>query len=323
MNLHPFIEVSVNGNPVSNAFYSLLVSATIHDAPGQEADTIELRFDDGGNVLQMPSKGASIAVRFGFRGGSIQKMGQFIVEKTSIEGGSDGEFILVSGRSADMRSDVKEPLSENFDDKTVGAVIEELAKRHGFTAKVSPEFKSIQMPYLARYEQGTTDFLTRLADRFGALFAIKDKKFLFLTHGTLPAITIDKSECDSWSFEVEPRPLFGKTEAGWFDREKGEVKFEDHQTGLKGASKRLRRILPSQAEAKQAAKSEGNRLGRATGSGSITLGGRPDIMADAPINATGFRSEANGLWRCAGVDHTYDETYMTTIELEAPGTGKE
>ena len=322
MSLHPFVEVTVNGNPARDTFYNLLVSVTIHDAPGQEADTIELRFDDGGNILAIPAKGAVVMVRFGFRDGGAQKMGVFIVEKISIEGGEGGEFLLISGRSADMRSDVKEPLSEHFDNSTVGSVVDELAKRHGYAAKVSPELKSIELPYLARYEQGTTDFLTRLADRFGALFAVKDQKFLFLTHGTLPPVAIDKSECESWSFEVEPRPLFGKTEAGWFDREKGEIKYEDHQTGLKGASKRLRRILPSQAEAKQAAKSEGNRLGRATGSGSITLAGRPDIMADAPINLSGFRSAVNGLWRCAGVDHVYQETYMTTIEVEAPEEGK-
>lgn len=75
-------------------------------------------------------------------------------------------------------------------------------------------------------------------------------------------------------------------------------------------------------EAKAAASSEGDRLGRATGTGSITLAGLPEAMADAPILTTGFRAEANGLWRAASVDHTFGDTYMTTIELEAPEAGK-
>lgn len=45
-------------------------------------------------------------------------------------------------------------------------------------------------------------------------------------------------------------------------------------------------------------------------------------MADAPIQTTGFRPEANGLWRCGGVDHVYEDSYTTTIELEAPEEGK-
>ena len=323
LNLHPFIEVSVNGQPVHDLFYSRLVSATIHDAPGQEADNIELRFDDACNDIELPAKGAIVVVRFGFKDSGAQKMGVFVVEKTGIEGGDRGEFLNVSGRSADMRSDVKEPLSEHFDATTLGSIVSELAKRHGYEAKLDPELAAIELPYIARYEQSSTDFLTRLADRFGAVFAVKDQKFLFLKRGILPAVTIDKSECESWSFEVEPRPVYGKTEVGWYDRETGTVVYEHVETGRDGSTKRLRKVLGSKEEAKAAAEAEGRRLGRATGSGSITLAGRPDIMADAPIQTNGWRAEVNGLWRCAGVDHVYGDTYMTTIEVEAPEEGKE
>ncbi|MCL7999169.1 hypothetical protein M8994_13025 [Brucella sp. 21LCYQ03] len=43
---HPFIEVSIAGKTVHDAFYQRLVSATIRDEPGQSADTLELVFDD-------------------------------------------------------------------------------------------------------------------------------------------------------------------------------------------------------------------------------------------------------------------------------------
>jgi len=320
--LYPFIEVSVNGGPVSGGFYQRLISATIHDAPGQEADRVELKFDDANNEIAVPQKGAGIEVRFGFRGIGGFKMGSFIVEKSSINGGEEGEFVTISGRSADMRSDLKEPLSEHFDDRSIGDIVSELAGRHGLGSKVDGSFAGMTLPYVARYEQSSVDFLTRLADRHGAIFAVKDKKFLFLRPGTLPAIVIDKNECESWSFDVEPRPLYGRTQAGWFDREAGELRFEDHSMGLQGPLMRLRGILPTQGEAKAAAKSEGDRLGRGTGSGSVTLAGRPEILADAPINVTGFRAEASGLWRCNGVDHVFAETYKTTVSLEAPEDGK-
>ena len=318
----PFIRATVNGNPVADLLYSALVSARIHDAPGQDGDTAELTFDDKDNLVALPSKGAALGLVFGNGSLGGQKMGRFVVEGTTIEGGADGEFIIVSGRSADMRSDVKEPASEHFDEMTIGDIVRQLAGRHGYGAVVDPAIAAMKLPYVARYGQGTTDFLTRIADRVGGLFAVKDGKFLLLPHGLLPAVTIDRYECESWSFQVEPRPLYGKVEAGWFDRAKGQVQFENHDTGLAGAARRMRRTFATQAEAKAAAKSEGDRLGRATGSGSITLYGRPDIMADAPIVTTRFRREANGLWRCAGVDHTFEDTYMTTIELEAPEEGK-
>lgn len=318
----PFIEVSVSGKPVSSYFYSLLSSASIRDLPGQDSDTCELTFDDSLNQIAMPPAGAIITVKFGFRDAGSWKMGVFEVEKPKIKGGADGEFLVLSGRSAATAQDLKEPSSEHFDDMTIGGIVEQLAGRHGYDAKVGGELASVKVPYIARIGQSPVDFLTRLADRHQALFAVKDRKFLFLPRGSLPALTIDKSECESWEFTVEPRPRHSAVESQWFDRATGKLMTETHSTGLQGPVKRLRTVLNSQAEAKAAAVSEGERLARATGTGSITLAGRPEAMADAPIVTTGFRSDANGEWAAASVDHEFSDTYMTTIELEAPGTGK-
>ena len=52
MRDRPFIEVTVDGQPVSSVFYSRLVSASLQDATGQDADTCELAFDDEGNALR-------------------------------------------------------------------------------------------------------------------------------------------------------------------------------------------------------------------------------------------------------------------------------
>lgn len=318
----PFIDVTVNGAPASDAFYRRLTQARIHDAPGQAADTVELTFDDARNEVAIPARGAIIVVRFGFLGGGTWKMGRFVYERWTVTGGEDGEFVQLSGRSADMRKEVKEPLSEHFDDKTLGAIVKETAGRHGHGAKVHSSLASVKLDYVARIEQSSLDFLTRLGDRFDAQFSIKDGLFLLMPRAALAAVAVDRSECVSWEFSGEPRPRFGKTAGGWFDRAKGRVEFEEHSTALEGPSRRLRNLLPSQAEAKAAAKSEGGRLGRATGSGSITLAGRPEINADVPLALTGFRGEANGLWSVAGVDHAFAETYTTTVELEAPPEGK-
>lgn len=318
----PFIDVRVDGRAVSAAFYSRLNKATITDAPGQDGDRVELTFDDTGNEIAIPAEGARLDVTFGFRDGGAWKMGSFVIEKTRVAGGPEGETVTLSGRPADMRSDVKEPLSEHFDDATLGGVVEELAGRHGMDAKVSPSLSGIKLPYIARVNQSAVDFLTRLADRYGALFSIKDGKLLFLERGLQAGLTIDRGQCESWDFTLEPRPRHGATEAAWFDRATGETHFEAHSTGLEGPIKRLRNVLPTKAEAKAAAASEGDRLGRATASGTLKLAGTPEAMADMPITATGFRPEVNGLWRAGTVTHEYGETYMTSIELVAPEEGK-
>ncbi|MRN67875.1 contractile injection system protein, VgrG/Pvc8 family [Brucella sp. 10RB9213] len=320
---HPFIEVSIEGKTVHDAFYQRLVSATIRDEPGQSADTLELVFDDTGNEIDIPQKGAKIEIRFGFKGVGTWKMGTFVFERASYNFGSDGERLTFSCKSAELRADVKEPLSEHFDGATIGQIVEQLAKRHGYKAKVSPELANTKLDYIARANQSAVDFLTRLADRTGALFSIKDNTFLFLKRGSLPPITITKGDCSEGEFSIEPRPKYGKAAAGWYDRRRNKTVYEEHATGLYGPTRRLRTVYASQAEAKKAAEAEGARLARATGQGSLTMAGWPEVMADAPINAVGFRKEFDGEWRAASVEHRFEDTYTTSIELEAPEKGKE
>ncbi|MEI2387464.1 contractile injection system protein, VgrG/Pvc8 family [Breoghania sp. JC706] len=329
MRTHPFIEVHVDGEPVSAGFYQRLIEATVRDATGQDADSVELTFDDAGNGIEIPREGAELSVRFGFRGGGAWVVGLFIVEKSTIEGGTGGEFLKLSGRGADMRKDLKEPLSEHFDGETLGGIIRTLADRHGLKAEVSPELAGLKVPYAARVDQSALDFGTRLADRFGALFSVKGGKMLLVKRGSgsvsgqpLPSLTIARSDCVSWSFQVEPRPRFGKASAKWFDRETGETKVERVSTGLEGPDKHLRHALASKEEAEKAAASEGERLSRGSASGSVKLAGLPEAQAEANVTLAGFRPEANGLWRIATVEHRFGSTFETSIELEAPEGGR-
>ncbi|WP_417766708.1 phage late control D family protein [Stappia sp.] len=329
MRDRPFIEVMVDGQPVAGVFYSRLVSATLSDATGQDADTCELTLDDAGNTLAAPREGAKLLVRFGYRDVGAWVMGLYTVERIAFEGGPQGETMTVSGRSADMRSDLKEPLSEHFDDETVGGVIQQLAARHGLQAQVSPELASEPLPYIARIDQSALDFGTRIADRFGGLFSVKGGKMVLVKRGSgsasgkaLPALTIDRSQVSEWQIEGDPRPRYGATSAKWYDRKTGKVEIEKAETGQKGPDRRLRHVLSSQDEAKTAASAEGERLSRATGSGSLTLAGLPEAQAEADVVLTGFRAEINGRWRAASVEHRFDSTYTTTIELEAPEGGK-
>nr|WP_246067857.1 hypothetical protein [Bartonella saheliensis] len=87
----------------------------------------------------------------------------------------------------------------------------------------------------------------------------------------------------------------------------------------------MRSCYLCEAEAQAAAASESDRLCRAVGSGSLTLAGRPEIMANHPLLLQGFRMQINGPWKAATVTHRYEKQsgYTTEITLEAPNQGKE
>ncbi|SPU27299.1 Phage protein D [Candidatus Bartonella washoeensis] len=235
------------------------------------------------------------------------------------------ELLRLCGKSASMRKELKEQTSEHFDGKTVGEIVETLAKRHGYQAKISPQFTQQTLPYVIRTDQSAVDFLTRLAERMQARFFIKDNKFLFLSGENLPALAIHKHDCSSWEFTLEPRTQYGTIEACYFDRSQGQQWQVKHQTGFTGPVRRLRCCYTCKEEALAAAASESDRLCRAVGSGSLSLEGRPEIMADQPLLLQGFRSEIDGPWKAQSVTHRYEKQsgYTTEITLEAPDKGKE
>ncbi|WP_254474891.1 phage late control D family protein [Bartonella sp. B1098] len=325
MRTHPFIEVRVGEKLVHEVFYQRLLTATITDNAGNEADTFEAEFDDSGNDLEIPSSNTALHVTFGYENSIRAFMGRFVVETVTSCGGSDGEILRLCGKSASMRAEIKEQASEHFDHKTIAEIVESLAKRHGYQAKVSPKFTKQTLPYVVRTDQSAIDFLTRLADRMQARFLIKDNKFLFLSGDNLPLQTIHQQECSHWEFSLEPRTQYGMIEARYFDRAKGQQHVVTHRTGYTGPIRRLRTCYPCKQQAQAAAASESDRLCRAMGSGSLSLEGRPEIMAGQPLLLQGFRGEINGPWHAATVTHRYEKQsgYITEITLEALNQGKE
>ncbi|MET3589785.1 phage protein D [Bartonella silvatica] len=322
---HSFIVVKVGDKPVHEVFYQRLLTATITDHAGNESDTFEAEFDDIGNDLEVPQNNSTLQVVFGYEGSISAFMGCFVVESVVSCGGSDGEILRLCGKSASMRKELKEQVSEHFDHKTTGEIVETLAKRHGYQAKVSPQFTQQTLPYVIRTDQSAVDFLTRLADRMQARFLIKDNKFLFLSGDNLPALDIHKHDCSNWEFTLEPRTQYGTIESSYFDRSTGRQLSVQHQTGFCGSVRRLRSCYPCEEEARAAAASESDRLCRAVGSGSLTLEGRPEIMADQPLLLQGFRMQINGPWKASTVTHCYEKQsgYTTEITFEAPDKGKE
>ncbi|MBB5074127.1 phage protein D [Bartonella callosciuri] len=281
--------------------------------------------DDSYRDEGFPQTGSALQVIFGYENGIRAFMGRFVVESVVSIGGSEGEILRLCGKSASMRKELKEQASEHFDNKTIGEIVETLAKRHGYQAKVSPQFSKQTLPYVIRTNQSAVDFLTRLADRMQARFLIKDEKFLFLSGDNLPSLTIYKHDCSSWEFTLEPRTQYGTIAAAYFDRSQGQQCQVTQQIGFCGPVRRLRTCYTSKEEAQAAAASESDRLCRAVSSGSLTLEGRPEIMADQPLLLQGFRGEINGPWKAATVTHRYDKQsgYITEIILEAPDKGKE
>lgn len=325
--MRPLFVCHVGGANASGGFYSALLSATLTDNSGEEADTLELTFDDRLNSIATPGEGAVLQPFFGYAEAGLTSKGKFIVAGIGVDGGPGGETISISAKAADFREDAKERMTENFDDKTLKQILTEVFGRHGLDVAIDPELASIKVDYEARFDQSAFGFATELARRYNAVAKPGNGKLIFAKKGKassvgglpMTPILIAKSQCSEWSFDLKPRPRHGKVAAKWFDREQGKLRFETEATGGQGPIRMLPHPFKTQDEAKKAAKAEGVNLNRATGSGSFTIPGRPSANAEADVIASGFRSDINGKWRAVTVTHEFSrDGYSTSVEVEAP-----
>jgi uncharacterized protein len=331
----PQIEVTVDGQPVSAVFYSLLMTARIKDNEGQEADSCDLTFDDRDNAIALPRKGAEVSVKLGYRETGLFDKGRFKVETVSIRGDVGiGEALVISAKAADLRKDAKAEKRKSYENTTVKEMMEDQAKAMGLQAVVDPEIGAIEFDFRIFWDQSHLDFVTHLADEIGAVVKPAGGKLVVQKRGSgksprggqLELIIIRPEDCSSWEIEPDGRMQYGRVESHWVDPKTGKRRVHKEDTGLQGPPFVVREAFPDEKRAKKGAEAEKGRLNRQTGNGRFTLYGRPSAQAGAPVQLVGFRRGALGEWRAAAVEHIYQAGpnggYTTLIEIKAKEDGK-
>lgn len=335
IGMTPVIEVTIDGNPVASAFFTVLVEARHRDNEGQEADTLDLTFDDRENQIPLPRKGAEIGFKIGYKEIGVFDKGTFKVEKASIRGSvQQGEFIIVSAKAADLRKDVKAEGTKAYENKKLEEIVKDEAEAMALKAVTDAELGKIDFDYRLKHDQSGMDFLTALADEVGAIVKPAGGKLVFQKRGsgksaggqTLETILILRSDCSEWEIEPDGRMQYGRVEASWTDPKTGKRKTHKHDTGLQGPPFVIREGFQDEKSAKKAAEAEGGRLNRQTGSGSFTIYGRPGAQAGAPVTLEGFRSGAQGEWRATSIENVFrpgpSGLYETIVEIKAKEDGK-
>src|SRR5690606_28134074 len=122
-NMHPIIEMTVDGQPVAGAFYERLVSLTVTDKEGVSSDTFSAELNDGPpNFLALPRTGAIVEIRLGYREAGVSSVGTFTVDKVEAKCLPYG--VTISGKAADLRnSKLKETQERHWDNKTLGDIV--------------------------------------------------------------------------------------------------------------------------------------------------------------------------------------------------------
>ncbi|KFK93383.1 MULTISPECIES: phage late control D family protein [unclassified Serratia (in: enterobacteria)] len=217
----PAFMLTLGGKDITQNISPRLLSLTLVDNRGFEADQLDIELDDADGQVMMPGRGAVISLLLGWQGQPLVNKGTFTVDEVEHRGAPD--TLTLRARSADFRGTLNSRREASYHDTTLGAVVEKIAARNHLTASVAAGFANIAIPHIDQSQESDAKFLTRLATRNGAEVSVKAGKLLFLKAGNgvtasgkpIPHVTLERRDGDRHQFAIADRGAYTGVTAKW------------------------------------------------------------------------------------------------------------
>lgn len=219
--LTPDFLLKVNSKDVTTNLRDRLLSLTLTDNRGFEADQLDIELDDADGKLAMPVRGAELSLFLGWKGQALVGKGTFTVDEVEHHGAPD--TMTIRARSADFRGSLNSRREVSYHDTTLGAIVEQIAGRNNLKAMLADGFATIAVAHIDQTQETDAKFLTRLATLYGAVAAIKAGRLLFIRPGNgvtlsgkpIPQMTITRKDGDRHSFSIADRGAYTGVSASW------------------------------------------------------------------------------------------------------------
>lgn len=326
----PDFKIIVDGIDSTAKINDRMVSLTVVDNDGHTADEFTLLMDDRDFALAVPRKGALVVISMGYHETGLAMMGQFTVNGVKRKFDKSGGAVMeITGKSADLKKEMKSQRHGRYIDKTIKQIVSEVAGRHGMGARVSPKLGQLKRTPEYQSEESDLHFLMRIAHDHDAVFKVAGGQFLFLSRNEIsaPAIKLTKGDFTECEVEADDRADHKTARAHYYDR--GEAKRKKvEQEGGEGGQFTMRHTFQDEAVAKDAARAKKRQLERAAKTLNGKGPGNVVLMAGAKLETEIGAELYDGSWRIKTATHTMtkQEGYSTAIQAgtdEGSGGGAE
>lgn len=319
----PDYRLVVDGTDITVKINPRLISLSLTECRGGEADQLDLVLDDTDGRLAIPPKKATISLQLGWAGQALVDKGTFVVDEVEHSGAPDQ--LQIRARSADMAQTLKVRAEKSWHQHNLGTIVGSIAAKHGLTPRIDKRLAATVVDHIDQTNESDINFISRLAARYDAVSTIKKGSLLFIPIiGTrdskgqsLSSQTISRDLGDSHRFHSAEREVYSGVRAYWHDAKR--AKRRGVLVGLSGNAKRLRDTYANQADALAGAKAEWQRIQRGAATLELTLGrGRPELGPQTPVTVVGFKPAIDAVsWLAVKATHGLNESGLTTrIELE-------
>ena len=343
----PAFNIVIEGKDVTTTLDKRLMSVTLTDNRGFEADQLDLELDDADGKIVLPRRGAVIQFALGWEGQPLFPKGAFTVDEIEHSGAPDR--LTIRARSADFRATLNIRREKSWHQTTVGDVIREIATRHNLKMALGQDLSGLSLDHLDQTNESDASFLMKLARQYGAIASVKSGNLLFIRQGQgrtasgkpLPVVTITRKEGDGHRFTLADRGAYTGVIASWLHTrepkkkemtkvkrrrrratkpKEPEAKSGDYLVGTDENVLVLNRTYANRANAERAAKMQWERLQRGVASFSLQLAeGRADLYTEMPVKVSGFKQPIDDAeWTITMLTHTIgpDSGFTTSMDLE-------
>lgn len=286
----PAFMLKLDNDDITQDFSDRLISLTMTDNRGFEADQLDIVLDDTDGQMAMPPRGATLTLWLGWQGAALIKKGMFTVDEIEHRGAPD--TLTIRGRSADFRGTLNSRREQSWHETTLGQIVETIAARNKLTASVADTLKVVAVPHIDQSQESDAVFLSRLADRNGAAVSVKAGKLLFLKAGSgktasgkpIPQMTLERGDGDRHQFAIADREAYTGVTAKWLHTKDPKPQKQKVKLKRKPKEKHLRALQhPKATKAPAKAKAQKEQEAR---EGEYMAGEADNVLELTTIYAT-------------------------------------
>ena len=226
-HLTPVAKLSINGKPFNTDALSRIISISLTDKSGFEADELTVSLSDHDGKLALPPKSAEITIALGYIETGVVDKGSYKITEVSWSGAPD--TLHITAQSADTSDRFSEAKEKSWHKTSLKEIIESIAAANGYTPIIGKAYQDEKIDHIDQSNESDAAFLSRLAERYDAIATVKHGRLLFVSSGEattasgqpLPTIRITRNSGDQYTFRYSNTESYNAVRAYYIDKQTG------------------------------------------------------------------------------------------------------
>lgn len=315
----PIYRITLDGQDLSAGLAPRLMSLSLQEHRGEEADQLDIELSDADGLLAVPTPGAVLTLALGWAGEPLVDKGTYKVDEAGHRGAPD--VISLRARSADLTGALRKRTERSFHDTTLGEIIRSIAGANSLEAVVGDTLDHEPVEHIDQTNESDLNFLTRLGKRYDAVATVKEGRLLFLlAHGgktaggaDMPRHIIYRRDGDNHDYNHSTRDAYTGVQASWQDPRGG--KKREAIAGTDENPKKLRDTYASERDALAAAQSEWQRIQRGYATMKFAMArAMPQLSPQQKVEFADMKPPMGGVdWLIKTATHSLSESGFTTV----------